>query len=459
MNKLEKTAIVRIATDLIKADSVIDNREIAILNQIKENFHIKKEHLCSVKYMTFSDAVRCLIDLDKEEKKELLKVFESIALTDKICNRNEALLMMALTYSLKGDYEVDMMHIQIPQQGALLDNSHVIYVESEYDETINSTIKQNYHQIENALRLAGFDFTYIPYIAQTYNETPNSLFNDVISFLSPDLHEKEIAEIKDKITNMTTVKFCKDLLCKKLNLMRLSDTYPALLFKVGESVLESNIYANFLKIVLEKDVVEEIKEFLYKFTSMMNAEFSILKNVYNSTDRFIYSGTYKQIIDLCLMRENNTSRILLDTMKQEILLPDINEKLDISRSEKALYALCCIESLSGGINFNSPSSCEGLNTYNARMKKIMKKYAKAYHHFGGNCEKTPNIFDPSIRNPKISKINKIISSLNKKLPYYKEYLIAREDNGLYKINLDNQKIFSNDTNIMQSKLWQEIITL
>ena len=57
----------------------------------------------------------------------------------------------------------------------------------------------------------------------------------------------------------------------------------------------------------------------------------------------------------------------------------------ISKDKALLYAMD-----GGGINFNSPSSCEGLNTYNARMKKIMKKYAKAYHHFGGKCEKTPN---------------------------------------------------------------------
>lgn len=462
MNKLEKISIARIVTDLIKADSVIDNREIEIYNRIKKDYRIKTEHQCDVKYITFSDAVRCLISLPKSDKMSLLKEFENIALTDKICNKNEALLMIALSYCLKGDYETDIMHIQIPQQGAFLDNSHIIYVESEHNEEINSTINQNYYQIENALRLAGFDFTYIPYISKTYQETPNTLFKDVITFLSPNLKEKDVEDIKEKITNMTTVKFCREHLCKKLNMFRLADTYPALLLKVGESVLENSVYANFLKIVLEKDVVEEIKEFIYKFTSMMNAEYSILKNIYNTTDRFIYSGTYKQIIDLCLMQENNTSRVLFDTIKQEILLPDINEKLEVSRSEKALYALCCIESLSGGVNFNMPSSSGGLAAYNTREKRIMKKYAKIYRYFGGDSDKTPNIFDSSIRNPKISKINRVISALNKKLPGHKEYLILRDESGMYKVNIDNQKIYTNDSNIqpmMQSELWREIITM
>jgi uncharacterized membrane-anchored protein YitT (DUF2179 family) len=133
--------------------------------------------------------------------------------------------------------------------------------------------------------------------------------------------------IQEKISSMTTEQFCKEQLCKKLHISCLSDTQPAFLMKVGETISESTIYANFLRIVIGDNVLDEIKQFMYRFTSMMNSEYSILRNIYNSNDRFIYSGVYKQIMDLCLMKENAMSIVLLDTMQQKIRFPEINEEL------------------------------------------------------------------------------------------------------------------------------------
>jgi hypothetical protein len=57
------------------------------------------------------------------------------------------------------------------------------------------------------MRLAGFNFAYIPQISETYRTTPPVLFNEVMSFLTPNLDEKELSMIQSKISSMTTAQF------------------------------------------------------------------------------------------------------------------------------------------------------------------------------------------------------------------------------------------------------------
>lgn len=462
MNKIEKISIARIVSDLIKADSVIDSREMDLFGFIKDAFHLNRECLSDSRHMTFSEAVNNICSLDKNEKKDLMDLFKKITLADGMCNKDEALLMIALMYCLEENYEAEMVHIQVPQQGLQLENSQVIYVESKYDEKINDVISKNYQQIENAMRLAGFDFAYIPQIAKIYRSTSHDLFNEVMTFLTPNLDEKELVKIQDKISSMTTSEFCKEQLCRKLHINCLSDTHPSLLMKVGETISENNIFANFLKIEIGTDILNEIKQFMYRFTSMMNAEYSILRNIYNSKDRFIYSGVYKQIMDLCLMKENSMSIILLDTIKQKICFPQINEELKVSRSEKALYALILAESLTGGLNLSQPISFKQKKLHEEKTRKLMNKYGRIYNLFGGDEDNVPNLLDPTIFNPKKAKINKCISNLNGKLSLPDEYMIQRTNEGLYKVKIDSSMIycFDNDpTPWMQSERWRNIVSM
>lgn len=462
MNKIEKISIARVVSDLIKADSVIDSREMELFGLVKDEYKLNRECLNDTRFMTFSDAVNNLRFMGKAERAELMKLFKDITLADGMCNKDEALLMMALLYCMEGEYEAEMVHVRVPQQGLQLENSQVIYVEAKYDEEINKVIQENYQQIENAMRLAGFDFAYIPQIAKTYKSTPEELFHEVMSFLTPNLDEKELSVVVEKVSNMTTAEFCLEQLCKKLHISCLSETGPALLMKVGETISENNIFANFLKIDIDDNMLDEIKKFMYRFTSMMNAEYSILRNIYNSSDRFVYSGVYKQIMDLCLMKDNLKSIVLLDTFNQKIKFEDINEELKVSKSEKALYVLILAESLSGGANFNPPASPKYMELYKKRLKRLTRKFAKIYHMFGGDEENAPDIFDPKIRRPKISKINKYIDDISSKFTSPEDYMIQRTSDGLYRVRIDNSMIFCSDndpTPWMQSEKWKTILSI
>jgi len=463
MNRIEKISVARVVSDLIKADSVIDSREMKLFKTVKNTAGLNKDCLCDARFITFSDAVNNLSCLESDERENLMELFKDITLADGMCNKDEALLMIALMYCLEGKNEATMVHVQVPQQGLQLKNSQVIYVESSFDNSINKVITDNYHQIENAMRLAGFDFAYIPQIAKTYRETPSELFHEVLTFLTPNLEPGGLKQIHDQISSMNTIHFCKEQLSKKLHLPGLTDTYPALLVKVGETVSENSIFANFLKVDIEGDVLEEIKHFIYKFTSMMNAEYSIIKNVYNDSERFIYSGVYKQIMDLCLMKENTKSTILIDPMTRKIRFPEINEELNVGRSEKALYVLLLAESMTGGLNLNQPTTASQMKIHAVKMEKLMKKYGEIYKCFGGDPNNAPNITEHTIRGPKIARINGCISRLEDKLTFPDEYRILRDNStGLYKIAVDNSLVYCIDREQkpwMQSDDWRRIASM
>ena len=92
----------------------------------------------------------------------------------------------------------------------------------------------------------------------------------------------------------------------------------------------------------------------------------------------------------------------------------------------------------------------------------MKKYGKIYHFFGGEVDNVPNLMDPTIRNPKISKINKCITGLEGKLTSPDDYMIQRTSEGLYKINVDSSMVYCSDidpTPWMQSERWRTIVSM
>ena len=91
MKQSERASIFRIVTDLIKADAIIDTREIEKLDSIRERFAIKKEDEVLGSSYTFANAIRTLLDVPKSLQHELTATFNELAMSDNFCAREEAL--------------------------------------------------------------------------------------------------------------------------------------------------------------------------------------------------------------------------------------------------------------------------------------------------------------------------------------------------------------------------------
>ncbi len=432
MNKSQKTSFCRIISDLIKADSVIDRRELGIFETIKHDFHVSDDNLKDSNYISFSEAVDNLQPLSKNERDLVIAAAQEITIADGMCNKDEALLMLALEYCLENNHRASM--IQVIHPGLKMENAQVMYVEKEYNDHTNTLIKNNYHKIENSMRLAGLNFIYIPRITEVYNDTPEGLLKDVIKFLSPDYVDEEFNNILKKLQTMSTSEFCEEELCKKLHIDDANFQKPSLLIKVSKTITIDNVYDNFLRIELKKDFINEIVQLNYRLTSMLNAEYSIIRNIFHTKDRFVYDGIYKEVLDLCLLKEAERSTILIDPYHQKIKFPEINSELKVPKASRALYLLLLMESTKGGIDFSNPMGWS--KDYRAR---INEKYKLIYKYLGGN-NKVPDIEDSSIRNPMVSKIRKAIFKLEDKLVNADEYQVHVNRNK-YRIYIDRSLVY------------------
>lgn len=184
MRQTERASIIRILSDLIKADAIIDTREIEFLDCIKNKYSIKKEDEILGASYTLSDALSVLIDSSDTLKQELVEDLVNASLSDNFCAREEALLLIAIRMCLASTGQSAKI-ISMNTSNIFIVPTQILYVESEFDNDINWEINESYREIKNEMRLAGFDFVYIPKIANHYRSITTSELLRITEFLYP----------------------------------------------------------------------------------------------------------------------------------------------------------------------------------------------------------------------------------------------------------------------------------
>lgn len=344
-----------------------------------------------------------------------------------------------------------------------IQDEQIVFLESEYDKKINAEIENNYLYIEKMTRLMGFEMIYIPKITETYSMLDTSFLKRIIHFINPDLTNEQIQHTSEVIMKLKTKSFFNDLIYKKFKMIMNQDLPPCLLLKVGNSSVNGKSYSDFLLIEMYGSASNAITDMYQKYVSFNHSDYTFVKNIHHTSSAILYSGIFKQIIDLYTSKDSIKSRIVIDTNKCRIRLEDIQKNIEsIPRAAKALYVFVLMESITGGVNFNAPENKTQLSLYNQRVKRQKQKYAAIYRLFNGNIEHTPDIEDPVIRNPLLSKINRCILALAHDLTNVEEYQIHRKENGCYSIDIDKGYVFCSEKTIipwMQSNKWRNIFSI
>lgn len=464
MRQSERASIMRIVSDLIEADGIIDTREIIFLDSLREKYGIKKEDEELASSLTFANALNELIQSDDSLKHELIGDFNQMAMSDDFCAREEALLILALRCCLSINIGSTVSVLSADTSDIKFEDTQILYVESEFDKTVNEQIQKFYREICNEIRLAGFDFVYLPKIAEHYQSISEEDLYQIANFLYPKVSYERLLVIVGQLRNLSTARFCKDQLAAKLNVKELGLINSSFMIKIGESLVNDKSVSNFLVVEIEDDVLGTIRKILDLLAeNYHNLRLNYLKE---ETGRFIFRGFYKQIFDILMLRKGVKSSVLLDTMKEQISFPEADAKLEkIHRREKALYALFLMESVSGGINFNKPTTAKQLERYEKRMAALMKKYQIIYKKFGGEADKAPNILDYATRAPMIALLKKQILKLSDVLFHADDYVIQKNMYGNYGVRISSDLMTYRDDpdegikHLSESEEWQRISAL
>lgn len=464
MKQSEKASIFRIVTDLIKADAIIDTREIEVFDSIRERFAINKEDEVLGFSYTFANAIRTLLESPKSLQHELTVFFNELAMSDNFCAREEALLLVALRLCMSLNSDMECKVVSIDTSSVNIEPTQILYVESEFDNDINWEINEKFREIVAEVRLVGFDLVYLPKISEHYRTISKTDFIKIASFLYPDVSYERLEIVTQHLYKLSTSEFCKDQLASKLGVKVFSVVNPSLMIKIGDSLVGDKNIANFLLVELDKDVISSIRYVLDLFSEYYHTfHLNYLKE---EKGRFIFTGFYKQIFDIYMLRKGIKSPVVIDVYRGSIRFSEADLKIEkLHRREKALYALFMLESASGGINFSKPTTPKELARYEKRMAAVQKKYRLIYKKFGGEPQKAPDLSISENRLPMIALIKRQLKALGDVLFHVDDYMIQRNMFGNYCINISPSlccycEVNANDIHkLSDSEEWQRISAL
>lgn len=441
MRAEERIAICRILTDLIKADLVIDSNEMQEYVKLCESYNIRREEEIKASSITLSEAVSLLKQTDRGLQRDLIGDFCDLSMSDGFCARPEALLLIGLSRCLEDPYSSAQI-LSIPQPVFNVAFGSVLYIESSTNEGLNQVINDNFRTLFKECQVVGFNFIYVPKVIEHYRSTDRKLTSRIVRFLSPALSDEGVENVINGLLSINTQNFCKDILCNKLGIKELRDTEPALLIKIGRSYVNDNLYANYLKINVDENIVKQMQKLLDTFSGMLSSDNINVSKVEEKKNQFLYHGFYKQLLDIYLIRRNVRSTVNVHPYKEEILMPDIDMKLTkLHRREKALYLLLLIVSKEGGINFNLPQNAKQAQIYEKRMRLFQNRYKVIYELFGGERGGAPDLTQAEIRRPIISCLRRSLAEISGVLYNANDYMINKDVDGYIKVNLDDKKLF------------------
>ena len=422
-----RAAVARILIDLIKADRVIDGREIETYELLRQKFGITPEHERRAYEMSFGEAVaECRTPATPagvSEASDLLGTFQKVTECDGTSPREEALLMLALKFCLDKNFP-DSDVISLCVSDALIDERQVLYVESRHDKDVNFEISSNKRHISNELKLCGLDFVFLPDILAHYNSTDRELFDKVLKLLNPKLDEDEIRNLHLTIRLYKTDRFCVEQLSRKLGFKELETTDPALLLRISHSKVGDRIVTNFLRINLEEgSVVDTVNRIVDTFLAYHSSDRIMVSHKKDEGGSFLYSGFYRQMFEIFFMRDNGPDTLLIDLEEQKLRFLGSREVIPrITQRDRAYYVLMLFESMNLNRKWNSEEMWEPVQTFirgegnPEQMRVLQRRFSEIYELVGNRlANRLPDIRKSDLRTQSKSRLNGALGDLDGKV--------------------------------------------
>ena len=389
LEREHRVAFARVITDLIEADFVVEADEMQFFESVisKEGYSITRAMLVEAKRIDFAKALSILKELDEPTRRMMVETLRGLAMSDGECVPLEAILIFAVEQVLM--YGA-VLH-SIPQTGIVIDNLKVIYIEN-IKTAVGVQIDEHLSGIIDEFEKVGFDFIYIPRLIRDFGRIEHDYLRKVVRYMIPSASEERVSTICDKLQGLTTARFCRDLLYKKLGL-NLIDCEPSLLFKINDSDIvdrydseevERVRYGNYLQLGLQGDVIERIHTIVEAYREMISHNIMVENNPRDP--KFIYSGFHRSLFDLIAFgRELKEYRLVIDVRghsaevyfeptdggKEQIIVK-------LNPQETALYYVIVTQSLKGkGLDWREHIPTKDKQVILAEYNRIYSQIGKA----------------------------------------------------------------------------------
>ena len=466
-----RKSIYRIFSDLVKQDNLITIEEIQYLDAVCHDYDINDAEKVGGHMMTLADAMSTLQGEAIEIRKDVLKRMAECAIKDNECCRDESLLLTAFKYCCVADQGRRSYVRSFPAANIYINDSQLIYLENESSSDLISSLMsddEQYSDLCDICRLGGFDYIYIPKVAEHFRSFKDrDILKDIISLVSPSLKKNEINSIIQVICGMSTTYFYKKVLRDRLQLPIRIDR-PIWMFKVGNSVVGGQDYANFLCVEVADSAKTQLRDLMNEIMSRQSSYHLVINKIGNEDKSFEYDGFYRTLLDMMAIKKVTAPDIVIHTVGNEMLTED-GKKVILSgidsdgnvfpivmdRREASLYVLLLCACAKGG------RGIEMSFIYNKKGEQILKNHTvrksqyDAIYNELSNWASIPDITSMKILRPARSYISKSIKNAPGLSPQALYIPIERNGYLMLSIEADHIKVLegAKEKKLLESDLY------
>ena len=349
----QKTALAKVLSDLVQCDGIVNQGEIEFLQRVNAAFGITSASRKKATTLSLSDAVSILKTLGDREKIALLHLFQSLSLADDQIDPRESLfitaLLLSMDYQLTETQKIKAHIVSIPHLH-LDTNNAVLYVEAEYDSTMNDSILHDYKSIGDLLKEDGRELFYLPMVIRELGEK-RSTFRQALNYIEPTLSDEQLDFINDRLPQLDSAFLFKEIFLNYLDINGLKLERPSFFFKIGDK--DSGNYQDFLILEISDKPLATLQQFYALKNGIVNLKPACLSSKDEgllqkimplsgtNNEGLPYTGFHKVLIDIVLKHNGSheVSRLYV-TKRGDLFLTDRNNtEVKMPSISKALYLL------------------------------------------------------------------------------------------------------------------------
>ena len=375
-----KTALAKVLSDLVQCDGIVNQGEIDFLQRVYSLFNITLTSRKKATNISLSDAVDILKGLGNPEKTAILKMFQSLSLSDDSLDPTESLLITSLILSigieLPETQGLNATFVSIPDLSFDTRNA-VLYVEPAFDKKTNACINRDYEAICQLLHKSQREFFFLPKVVNEL-KSKKKTFRNALSYIEPTLTEEQLDHIDTQLPQLDSVFLSKEIFLNYLNANGLKISKPSFFLKIGN--MKPGVYQDFLILETGSHPLQTLERFVQLNANIMkinptigNAkEEALIKKLAlkpatkHKKDELDYTGFHKIILDILLKYNglNEISRLFI-SQRGDIFLTDLNNtEVKMPALCKALYIFFLIHEEGMSLNY--------LNDYRDELYKIYR---------------------------------------------------------------------------------------
>ena len=445
-----KTALAKVLSDLVQCDGIVNQGEIDFLQQVYALFNITLTSRKKATNISLSEAVTILKSLGNQEKIAILRMFQSLSLSDDSLDPTESLLITSVILSIGIDLPetqgLNTAFVSIPDLSFDTRNA-VLYLEPAFDKKTNASINRDYEAICKLLRQSQREFFFLPKVVSDL-KSKKKTFRNALSYIEPTLTEDQLDHIDGQLPQLDSVFLSKEIFLNYLNSNGLKISKPSFFLKIGN--MKPGIYQDFLIIETGNDPLQTLERLVQLNTNILKINPPIssakeeafvkklaLKPETNAKEELNYMGFHKIILDILLKYNglHEVSRLFI-TRKGDIILSDRNNtEVKMPALCKALYIFFLLHEDGLSLNYLNDHKEELYNIYSHIStygdEDLLRKSIDNLTDFIG-----------STMNANLSRIRKAFRDILGDEANL--YLIKGEKGGRKKIHLDRSLVVFED---------------